>query len=45
MVDVARVGAHIATVPANVIKAMLKHQLTGSGIERFMKDLNDVFNK
>lgn len=41
----ARAGAHIATVPANVIKAMLKHPLTDSGIERFMKDWNDAFNK
>ena len=45
VVDAARAGAHIATVPANVIKAMLKHPLTDSGIERFMKDWNDAFNK
>ena len=45
VVDAARAGAHIATVPANVIKAMLKHPLTDSGIERFMKDWNEAFNK
>lgn len=45
VVNAARVGAHIATVPANVIKAMLKHPLTDSGIEGFMKDWNDAFNK
>lgn len=45
VVDAARAGAHIATVPANAIKAMLKHPLTDSGIERFMKDWNDAFNK
>ena len=45
VVDAARAGAHIATVPANVIKAMLKHPLTDSGIERFMKDWNDAFDK
>ena len=45
VVDAARAGAHIATVPANVIKAMLKHPLTDSGIERFMKDWDDAFNK
>ena len=45
VVDAARAGAHIATVPANVIKAMLKHPLTDSGIERFMKDWNDAVNK
>lgn len=45
VVDAARAGAHIATVPANAIKAMLKHPLTDSGIERFMKEWNDAFNK
>jgi transaldolase len=45
VVDAARAGAHIATVPSNVIKAMLKHPLTDSGIERFMKDWNNTFNK
>jgi transaldolase len=45
VVDAARAGAHIATVPGNVIKAMLKHPLTDSGIERFIKDWNDTFNK
>ena len=45
VVDAARAGAHIATVPANVIKEMLKHPLTDSGIEGFMKDWNDAFNK
>ena len=45
VVDAARAGAHIATVPGNVIKAMLKHPLTDSGIERFMKDWNETFNK
>jgi transaldolase len=45
VVAAARAGAHIATVPGNVIKAMLKHPLTDSGIERFLKDWNDTFNK
>lgn len=45
VVDAARAGAHIATVPGSVIKAMLKHPLTDSGIERFLKDWNDTFNK
>jgi len=45
VVDAARAGAHIATVPSGVIKAMLKHPLTDSGIEKFMKDWNETFNK
>jgi transaldolase len=34
----ARLGCNIATVPMGVIKQMLKHPLTNSGIERFLKD-------
>ncbi|MDR0943011.1 MAG: fructose-6-phosphate aldolase, partial [Ruminococcus sp.] len=34
----ARLGCHIATIPMSVIKQMLKHPLTDSGIERFLKD-------
>ncbi|HEY8891224.1 MAG TPA: fructose-6-phosphate aldolase [Clostridium sp.] len=45
VVAAARAGAHIATVPVSVIKAMLKHPLTDSGIEKFLNDWNDTFNK
>lgn len=41
----ARVGAHIATVPLNVLKQMTKHPLTDSGIEKFLKDWEGVNNK
>lgn len=34
----ARMGCDIATVPMNVLLAMLKHPLTANGIERFLKD-------
>jgi transaldolase len=34
----ARLGCHIATIPMSVIKQMLRHPLTDSGIERFLKD-------
>lgn len=34
----ARLGCHIATVPMNVLLQMLKHPMTDSGIERFLKD-------
>ncbi|RJQ30915.1 MAG: fructose-6-phosphate aldolase [Actinobacteria bacterium] len=34
----ARVGADIATVPFNVLKAMVKHPLTDIGIEKFLSD-------
>ncbi len=34
----ARLGCHIATIPMNVIRQMMKHPLTDNGIERFLKD-------
>lgn len=45
VVQAARIGAHIATVPYNVIVQMSKHPLTDSGIERFLKDWEGVPNK
>jgi transaldolase len=45
VIDSAAAGAHIGTVPFTVIKQMLKHPLTDSGIDRFMKDWAAVFNK
>jgi transaldolase len=38
VVEAARAGAHIATVPYKVLQAMLKHPLTDAGIERFLAD-------
>lgn len=34
----ARLGCDIATVPANVIRQMVKHPMTDNGIARFLKD-------
>lgn len=45
VVDAAKYGAHIATVPAKVITQMISHPLTDIGIQRFMEDWNSVFNK
>ncbi|MCX7794434.1 MAG: hypothetical protein N2257_08565 [Thermodesulfovibrionales bacterium] len=38
VVEAAKIGAHIATIPYSVIAQLLKHPLTDIGIERFMKD-------
>jgi transaldolase len=38
----ARMGAHIATIPYDVLKKMFKHPLTDIGIERFQKDWEKV---
>ncbi len=43
--EVAKLGAHIATVPYNVIVKMAQHPLTDAGIEIFLKDWNSVQNK
>lgn len=34
----ALAGAHIATVPAKVLKSLLQHPLTDAGIKRFLED-------
>lgn len=44
VIDAAKHGAHIATVPYKVIMQMLKHPLTDIGIEKFMMDWNQTFH-
>lgn len=38
IIESAKLGAHIATIPPAVIQQMIGHPLTTSGIERFMSD-------
>ncbi len=38
VIDAAKAGAHISTVPYGVIMQMTKHPLTDAGIERFLQD-------
>lgn len=45
VIDAARAGCDIATVPYKVIEQMLHHPLTDSGIEKFLKDWETVPNK
>ncbi|HUV24949.1 MAG TPA: fructose-6-phosphate aldolase [Methanomassiliicoccales archaeon] len=42
VLEAARMGAHIATIPYDVLKKMFKHPLTDIGIERFLKDWGKV---
>jgi len=42
VVEAARMGAHIATIPYDVLKKMFKHPLTDAGIERFLQDWQKV---
>lgn len=45
IVDCAKAGADIATVPYKVIEQSLKHPLTDIGIEKFKKDYIAVFGE
>jgi transaldolase len=41
----AEIGAHIATLPFNVIRQMLKHPLTDIGLENFLADWHKTRQK
>ena len=43
LVDCALAGADVATVPFNVIKGMLSHPLTDSGLKKFVEDYKKAF--
>ena len=43
VVEAAKMGSHIATIPYNIIKQMLKHPLTDAGIEKFLHDWKQAF--
>lgn len=38
VIESAMIGADVATIPFSVIRQLVKHPLTDSGIERFMQD-------
>ncbi len=38
VVEAARIGADIATMPFTVLETLVKHPLTDSGLDRFLKD-------
>lgn len=38
VVEAARLGADVATLPFAVLEALVKHPLTDAGLERFLKD-------
>lgn len=45
VIDCAKAGADIATVPYGVLEQMIKHPLTDQGIEKFKKDYIAVFGQ
>lgn len=42
VLDSARMGAHVATIPFKVLEQLSRHPLTDIGIERFLKDWEQV---
>jgi transaldolase len=40
--EAALMGAHVSTIPFNVIGQLIKHPLTDIGIEKFLKDWEKV---
>ncbi|HSG31725.1 MAG TPA: fructose-6-phosphate aldolase [Thermodesulfobacteriota bacterium] len=42
MVESAKAGAHVATLPYKVFKQLFKHPLTDIGLERFLADWGNV---
>ena len=38
VVDAARMGAHVATLPPKVLGQMFKHPLTDKGLQAFLDD-------
>lgn len=42
VIEAARAGANIATVPFDVLKQMVRHPLTDKGIDRFLADWGNV---
>ncbi len=45
VVEAAKMGADIATIPFNVIESLIKHPLTDIGVEKFLKDWEKVPKK
>jgi len=45
VLNAAKAGAHIATIPYKTLVQMINHPLTTSGIERFLKDWESVPKK
>ncbi|MBO5453402.1 MAG: fructose-6-phosphate aldolase [Clostridia bacterium] len=42
VIEAAKAGSNIATVPFKVLEQMIKHPLTDSGIDKFLKDWENV---
>jgi transaldolase len=42
VVDAAKLGAHICTIPYNVIEKLIQHPLTDVGLKKFLADAEKI---
>jgi len=42
VIEAAKAGAHVATIPPSVLEEMIKHPLTDAGLQRFLEDWKKV---
>ena len=45
VLDAAKAGAHVATMPFNVLEMLMKHPLTDIGLKKFLEDWNKLGEK
>lgn len=45
VMESAKAGAHIATIPYQIFKQMIQHPLTDKGLEKFLADWNEAMLK
>lgn len=45
VIESAKAGAHVATIPYQVFKQMIQHPLTDKGLEKFLADWNEAMLK
>ncbi|MEJ2252599.1 MAG: transaldolase family protein [Candidatus Lokiarchaeota archaeon] len=45
VIEAAKMGAHIATIPFDVLEKMFKHPRTDQGLEAFLKDWEKLQNQ
>ncbi len=45
VIDSAKAGAHVGTMPFKVMNSLFDHPLTDRGLEQFLKDYAKAFNK
>jgi len=44
VIDAAKAGAHVGTMPFKVLDSLFNHPLTDKGVEQFLKDYDKVFH-